>query len=88
MRRDDGSECTVAVERPDGFSATLQRGDEEARVLPLPRRELGDLLAEELRRMDPDAVYADALSKSTGVDVDRTPRTRVLVWRDPALAES
>ena len=57
-------------------------------MLPLPRRQLGDLLAEELRRMDPDAVYADALSTSTGVTVNREPRTRVLVWRDPALADS
>lgn len=84
MRRDDDSDYVVSVERPDGFSATLRRGDEEPRVLPLPRRELGDLLAEELRRMDPDAVYADALSTSTQIDIDRSPRTRVLVWRDPA----
>lgn len=88
MRRPDGSECTMQIERPDGASATLHRGDEEPRVLPLPRRELGDLLAEELRRMDPDAVYADALSASAGVEVNREPRTRVLVWRDPALADS
>jgi glucose-6-phosphate dehydrogenase assembly protein OpcA len=88
MRRSDGSDCTVRIERPDGVSATLRRGDEDPRVLPLARRPLGDLLAEELRRMDPDAVYADALSTCTGVAVDREPRTRVLVWRDPALAES
>jgi glucose-6-phosphate dehydrogenase assembly protein OpcA len=87
LRRDDDSQCTVRVERPDGMSATLQRGDEEARVLPLPRRALGDLLAEELRRMDPDAVYCDALAACTGATIDRTPRSRVLVWRDPALAE-
>lgn len=88
LRREDGSECVVQVERPDGVSATLRRGDEEARVLPLPRRELGDLLAEELRRMDPDPVYSDALATSTGVAVDRTPRSRVLVWRDPAQADA
>jgi glucose-6-phosphate dehydrogenase assembly protein OpcA len=88
MRRDDGSDCTVQLERPDGASATLRRGDEEPRVLPLSRRGLGDLLAEELRRMDPDAVYADALSTSTGVDVDREPHARVLDWRDPATADS
>jgi glucose-6-phosphate dehydrogenase assembly protein OpcA len=88
MQRSDGSDCVVRVERPDGASATLHRGDEEPRVLPLTRREIGDLLAEELRRMDPDAVYADSLSKCTGVEVDREPRTRVLVWRDPALADS
>jgi hypothetical protein len=47
---------------------------------------VGELLAEELRRMDPDFVYADALSKATGTAVDRRPRNRVLVWRDPATA--
>ena len=57
-------------------------------MLPLPRRELGDLLAEELRRMDPDPVYADALATTTGVHVDERPRSRVLVWRDPALSPS
>jgi glucose-6-phosphate dehydrogenase assembly protein OpcA len=88
MRRDDGSDCVVRLERPDGISATLHRGEEDPRVLPLPRRALGDLLAEELRRMDPDAVYADSLSASTGIDVDREPRTRVLVWRDPATADA
>src|SRR6476661_1248752 len=36
------------------------------RTLPLPRRELGDLLAEELRRLDPDEVYAEALEAATG----------------------
>ncbi len=88
LHREDNTDYVVRVERPDGFSATLHRGDEEPRVLPLPRRGLGDLLAEELRRMDPDAVYSDALSTTTGITVDRTPRTRVLVWRDPALADS
>jgi glucose-6-phosphate dehydrogenase assembly protein OpcA len=88
LRRPEGSDYVVRVERPDGMSATLHRGDEEPRVLPLPRRELGDLLAEELRRMDPDAVYADSLSKSSGVEFSREPRSRVLVWRDPALADS
>jgi glucose-6-phosphate dehydrogenase assembly protein OpcA len=88
MRRDDGSDCVVRLERPDGMSTILRRGEEEPRVLPLPRRALGDLLAEELRRMDPDAVYADSLSAGTGVNVDREPRARVLVWRDPATADS
>jgi glucose-6-phosphate dehydrogenase assembly protein OpcA len=84
----DDSEYRVTIDRPDGRSATLRRGDEDARILPLPRRELGDLLAEELRRMDPDPVYADALATATGVHVDEEPRSRVLVWRDPALAPS
>jgi glucose-6-phosphate dehydrogenase assembly protein OpcA len=88
MVEDSGTEYEVTIERPDGRSATLRRCDEQARLLPLPRRELGDLLAEELRRMDPDPVYADALATATGVRVDETPRSRVLIWRDPALAGS
>jgi glucose-6-phosphate dehydrogenase assembly protein OpcA len=82
----EGTDYTVAIERPDGRSATLTRGSETPRTLPLGRRGLGDLLAEELRRMDPDFVYAEALAKATGVAVDEEPGSRVLVWRDPALA--
>lgn len=79
----------VRVTRPDGRLATLTRGDDPGRQLPLPRRELGDLLAEELRRMDPDAVYAEALAAATGVPgLDRRPATRKHVWRDPAWAAS
>jgi glucose-6-phosphate dehydrogenase assembly protein OpcA len=87
MRRPDGSNCSIKIDRPDGTSATLRRGDEEPRQLPLPRRAPGDLLAEELRRMDPDAVYAESLTSCTDVALDNTPRSRILVWRDPALAE-
>jgi glucose-6-phosphate dehydrogenase assembly protein OpcA len=85
-RDSDGADYAVAIERPDGRSASLTRGTETSRTLPLPRRELGDLLAEELRRMDPDFVYAEALATATGVSVDESPGSRVLVWRDPALA--
>ncbi len=87
-RADDATPYVVTIERPDGRSATLTRGDESPRALPLPRRGLGDLLAEELRRMDPDPVYAEALAAATGVTVNQEPSNRVLVWRDPALAPS
>jgi glucose-6-phosphate dehydrogenase assembly protein OpcA len=87
--RADGSPYDVRLARPDGRLATLTRGDEGERQLPLARRELGDLLAEELRRMDPDFVYADALGTAAGVDglADR-PATRHHVWRDPAWSAS
>jgi glucose-6-phosphate dehydrogenase assembly protein OpcA len=86
---DIGGGYRIAVSRPDGRLATLTRGDEPERQLPLPRRELGDLLAEELRRMDPDYVYADALAATTGVTgLDTRPATRTHVWRDPAWSES
>lgn len=84
-----GGDYRIAVTRPDGRLATLTRGSEPERQLPLPRRELGDLLAEELRRMDPDYVYADALAAATGVaGLDTRPPTRSHVWRDPAWSES
>ena len=84
-----GSEYRISVSRPDGRLATLTRGDEPERQLPLPRRELGDLLAEELRRMDPDYVYADALAATAGVNsLDARPATRTHVWRDPAWSET
>jgi glucose-6-phosphate dehydrogenase assembly protein OpcA len=86
IRLKDGTDCPIRIERPDGASATFKRGDEDPRVLPLPRRELGDLLAEELRRMDPDPVYADALGAAVGVAINQVPRSRILVWRDPAVA--
>jgi glucose-6-phosphate dehydrogenase assembly protein OpcA len=85
-RNIDGSDYTIRIDRPHGSMATLTRGDEDPRSLPLARRGLGDLLAEELRRMDTDLVYAEALGAATGVSIDAQPRGRVLVWRDPALA--
>jgi glucose-6-phosphate dehydrogenase assembly protein OpcA len=86
-RNADGEDFAISVERPSGTSATLSRGDQDSRTLPLPRRGLGDLLAEELRRMDTDPVYAEALSAATGVEIDVQAGSRVLVWRDPALAD-
>jgi glucose-6-phosphate dehydrogenase assembly protein OpcA len=80
----DGDDYVIRIDRPRGNMATLHRGDEQARSLALPRRGLGDLLAEELRRMDTDLVYAEALGTTTGVWMDTQPRDRVLVWRDPA----
>lgn len=51
----------------------------------LPERALGDLLSEELRRLDPDEPYSDALESATGVTglADRSPM-REHVWFDPA----
>ena len=87
--RADSAPYVVRLSRPDGRLATLTRGDEGERQLPLPRRQLGDLLAEELRRMDPDFVYADALGAMAGLDgLAKRPSTRHHVWRDPAWSAS
>jgi glucose-6-phosphate dehydrogenase assembly protein OpcA len=79
----------LAVHRPDGRLATFSRTGQADRELPLPRRDLGELMAEELRRLDPDPVYAEALATATGVAPEQLanrPRRRAFVWRDPALA--
>jgi glucose-6-phosphate dehydrogenase assembly protein OpcA len=56
-------EGDITVSRTDGVTAILARpGVPESRVA-LPRRELAELLAEELRRLDPDEVYGEVISR-------------------------
>jgi glucose-6-phosphate dehydrogenase assembly protein OpcA len=72
----------------DNGTAVFSRTGQLDRQLPLPRRPLGDELAEELRRLDPDQPYAAALEAATGSrGLASRPPTRVHVWNDPALAE-
>jgi glucose-6-phosphate dehydrogenase assembly protein OpcA len=52
----------VTINRPDGRVATLSRPGQPDRHVALHRREVADLLAEELRRLDPDEVYGEALA--------------------------
>lgn len=84
-----GSKDRLRIDRPDGYLATLSRTGIGDRQLPLKRRDLGELLAEELRRLDADQPYSEALSVVTGekgLD-DRSPM-RTLVWRDPEKRRS
>lgn len=53
----------IAVTRPDGRVAQLQRTGQPERRVALHRRDTPELLAEELRRLDPDEVYAEALAR-------------------------
>jgi glucose-6-phosphate dehydrogenase assembly protein OpcA len=79
-----GRNDVLRIDRPDGYLATLSRTGMSDRQLPLKRRSLGDLLAEELRRLDADQPYADALSAVTGEKgLDGRPAKREHVWRDP-----
>jgi len=81
MRLDDGGE--MAIEAHNGV-ATLRRRGLPDRTMPLLRRQLGDQLAEELRRLDADQPYAAALSAATDVhDLARRSPTRVHIWYDP-----
>jgi glucose-6-phosphate dehydrogenase assembly protein OpcA len=81
--RFDGDE-KLRIDRPDGRVATLSRTGRPDRTLPLKRRELGDLIAEELRRLDADQPYAEALAAVTGeTELNNRPPMRTHVWRDP-----
>ena len=57
----------ISLVRPEGVTATLAVSNQSPRELTLPRRILRDIIAEELRRLDADDVYADVLSK--GLDL-------------------
>src|SRR4051794_33851509 len=80
----DGGELSIT--RPDGRMATLTRTGQPDRLLPLARRDVGDLLAEELRRLEVDVVYGESLTACTGAAEDLNFREpmRAHVWRDPA----
>ncbi|MEB3068500.1 glucose-6-phosphate dehydrogenase assembly protein OpcA [[Mycobacterium] vasticus] len=53
---------TVTLSRPqDGVVATLSRTGRPDALLPLPRRDTSECLAEDLRRLDQDVIYGAAL---------------------------
>lgn len=94
---EDGGLNRVSFRLADGTGLSLTRSGGTAllgrtgypdRLLPLVPRRLGDELAEELRRLDPDQSYSAALQGATGVTgLEQRPAHRVHVWHDPALAE-
>jgi glucose-6-phosphate dehydrogenase assembly protein OpcA len=57
------SEGEITLTRHDGRVAHLQRPGQPERRVALHRRETPELLAEELRRLDPDEVYAESLAR-------------------------
>ncbi|HKA69069.1 MAG TPA: glucose-6-phosphate dehydrogenase assembly protein OpcA [Actinomycetes bacterium] len=52
----------IALSRPDGVLATLSVPGRPDRSVALKRRDTSELIAEELRRLDPDDVYAATLA--------------------------
>ncbi|MGQ0465430.1 MAG: glucose-6-phosphate dehydrogenase assembly protein OpcA [Sporichthyaceae bacterium] len=52
----------LAISRVDGRLATVRSPDHPERPLALARRDLAVLVSEELRRLDPDEIYAECLA--------------------------
>jgi glucose-6-phosphate dehydrogenase assembly protein OpcA len=83
LQLDSGEE--LAITSSNG-SAVMHRPGQHDRALPLLARTLGEELAEELRRLDPDQTYAAALSAATAVPgLQQRPAGRVHTWVDPAV---
>lgn len=82
---DQGEQVRVEADRRGGAVITQPYRPEA--TVALPDRQLGDLVGEELRRLDPDEPYAEALEAATGVpDLARRPAVREYVWVDPTGA--
>ena len=66
----------ISLSRPDGDTAVLSVPNQPRRQVALPRRNLRDCIAEELRRLDPDDVYAEVLSDGLALakKAKRAPR--------------
>lgn len=78
-------DTTIQAAR-DGSRMVLRRAGQPDSISPFPERTLGELLAEELRRLDSDRVYAEALGAVTGTSgLPERPNKRVHIWNDPAL---
>ncbi|MEU6236602.1 glucose-6-phosphate dehydrogenase assembly protein OpcA [Kitasatospora sp. NPDC047058] len=58
LRTKDGD---ITLDRPDGLMGTLSMPGSPDRQVALKRRETSELIAEELRRLDPDDIYASAV---------------------------
>lgn len=73
----------------DGSRMVLRRPTQADTISPFPKRALGDLLAEELRRLEADQTYGAALGAVNDVrGLNARPSTRVHIWNDPALTAS
>lgn len=55
----------IALSRPDGRLAVLSRPGQPDRPVALQRRSTSELIAEELRHLDPDDVYEETIARVT-----------------------
>ncbi|TXC92446.1 glucose-6-phosphate dehydrogenase assembly protein OpcA [Streptomyces sp. ISID311] len=84
--RMESSIGSIVLDRPDGSLATLCMPHQPDRAVALKRRDTSELLAEELRRLDPDDIYAAALKY--GVDRLGEGKDPSPAGGDPAAAGS
>jgi glucose-6-phosphate dehydrogenase assembly protein OpcA len=79
-------EGDVSIERYDGKLATLSSPGQPDRPVALKRRDLDELLAEDLRRLDPDEIYA-ATAKAMVKRADRATMKKAVRSQAEKVAE-
>jgi glucose-6-phosphate dehydrogenase assembly protein OpcA len=84
LRRKSG---VISLVRPQARTATLSAPGQPDRHVALPRRTLRDCIAEELRRLDADDVYADVLSKGLALVAKRAAATTKPAGQAPGQAK-
>jgi glucose-6-phosphate dehydrogenase assembly protein OpcA len=83
LQLDQEEEVQVSADHRGG--AVIHQPFRPDSTVALPDRVLGDLLGEEMRRLDPDEPYAEALEAATGrSELSRRSKVRSHIWFDPA----
>jgi glucose-6-phosphate dehydrogenase assembly protein OpcA len=86
LQLDQDEEVQIQADRRGG--AIINQPFRPGSTVALPERSLGDLVGEELRHLDPDEPFQEALETATGVHgLDRRSPVREHVWFDPADPE-
>ena len=65
----------IEIIRPHGSVATMAQPGQPVRLITLGRRELAECLADELRRLDPDEIYEETLTKGLARLAGNTKKT-------------
>jgi len=76
----------VKIDRPDGNVATLSQPGQPERTIAMPRRSDVDCITEELRRLDPDELFSEVLTK--GLALLHPPRAARAETAGPAPTPS
>jgi glucose-6-phosphate dehydrogenase assembly protein OpcA len=87
LRLDQDEEVRLHDDRKG--SAVITQPYRPDAVVALPVRTLGELVGEELRRLDPDEPYSEALEAVTGTSrLSERPACRDHTWHDPMAPET
>jgi hypothetical protein len=81
----------IDLVRPDGVVATLEQPGQPVRRITLSRRQLAECLADELRRLDPDEIYAESLTRGlskVGARQSMTSSEAIAEGEAPSIEEA